>query len=240
MPPSFDSSTTIHTKLTMAKEQSTPEHNQAGNSETPTHWWKRWEFILGLAATLTTITGITLKDFFGGSKAGEPISLTVFTYDANKGKQHPILQMKGHVTLDVRGERKQESIDDKGKAVFQNLSVGDQVLLDVAFSEPYRAFWPDSAYIVPADGQIYLAVSLKNLDRLHGHIYYKEKPLAGVIVALESLRDTTDALGFYQLNIPSALQKREQKLLLHHPDFGTQTETVYPQTDQDWDFVLKK
>ncbi len=227
----------------MAKKQSTSLKNQNSNSsstEKSPHWWTRWEFILGLAATLTTVTGITLKDFLGNSKAGEPISLTVFTYDATKGKQHPILQMKGHVTLDVNGERKQEAIDDKGKAVFQNLKIGDPVLLDVVFSEPYRAFWPDSAYLVPADGQIYLAVSLKNLDRLHGHVFYQERPLAGVVVALESLRDTSDELGFYQLNIPPALQKREQKLLLHHPDFSTQTETVYPQTDQDWDFVLKK
>lgn len=219
-----------------------PESSKLSGSShtTPRRWWKRWKFILGLLVTVATVTVITVKDFFGNSANGKPTSLTVFAYDAKKGKQYPILQAKGHIWLDLNGERKQEAIDDKGKAVFQNLQVGDPVLLDVAFSEPYRAVQSDSIYVVPTDGRIYLAVELKNLERIRGHIFYQEKPIPGVVVSVENLRDTSDELGFYELRIPPDLQKREQKLLLHHPKVGTQTETVYPQTDQEWDFVLKK
>lgn len=206
----------------------------------PPAWWARWEFLLGLLATLAGVTGITLKDFFSSSTGDSPISLTVFAYDAKKGEQHPALQAQGHIVLDVNGERKQEAIDDKGKAVFHNLKVGDKVRLDVAFSEPYRVLWPDSVHTVPAAGQIYLAVELKNLGKIRGHVFYQDKPVANAIVALDNLRDTTDALGYYELNVPPELQKREQKLLIHHPEISTQTETVFPQTDQDWDFVLKK
>ncbi len=230
-------------ELTNVPPTQLPESSKLSGSshDTPRpSWWKRWEFILGLLVTLATVTGITLKDFFCNSYSGNPTSLTVFAYDAKKGKQYPILQAKGHIWLDLNGERKQEAIDDKGKAVFQNLHIGDHVLLDVAFSEPYRAVRPDSIYGLPASGQIYLAVELKNLERIRGHIFYKEKPLSGVVVSVENLRDTTDGLGFYELQIPPELRKREQKLLLYHPKIGTQTETVYPQTDQDWDFVLKK
>lgn len=206
--------------------------------------WKQWAIILGgiLAAlgAAAEFSGYSVRDFLGFGTNGKPTSLTVFAYDAKKGKQCPILQAKGHIWLDLNGERKQEAIDDKGKAVFQNLQVGDPVLLDVAFSEPYRAVQSDSIHVVPADGQIYLAVELKNLERIRGHIFYQEKPMPGVVVSVENLRDTSDELGFYELRIPPDLQKREQKLLLHHPKVGTQTETVYPQTDQEWDFVLKK
>ena len=204
-------------------------------------WWQKWEYILGTMATIAGVTGFTLKDFFGGnSEKGRPVSLSVFAFDAKKGKQYPVLRQQGHIWLDVNGERKQEAIDDKGKAVFQNLHVGDSILLDVNFSEPYHAVRPDSLFAVPENGRIYLPVELKGLGFIAGRVIFQDQPLPGVIVSLADVRDTSDALGHYELRIPEALQKKEQQVQFFKPGYNMRIETIHPQTGQSWDFVLEK
>lgn len=221
--------------------ETVPKTRFAESPATPRQWWQKWEYILATLATIAGVTGYTLKDFFGGnSENGRPVSLSVFAFDAKKGKQYPVLRQQGHIWLDINGERKQEAIDDKGKAVFQNLHVGDNILLEVSFSEPYHAVRPDSFYTVPANGQIYMPVELKGLDKISGRLIARDQPLPGVIVSLGELRDTSDALGNYELRIPETLQKKEQQVQFFKPGYNMRIETIHPQTGQSWDFVLEK
>ncbi|MBK7936625.1 MAG: hypothetical protein IPJ82_05835 [Lewinellaceae bacterium] len=221
--------------------ETVPKTRLSESSATPRQWWQKWEYILATLATIAGVTGYTLKDFFGGnSEKGRPVSLSVFAFDAKKGKQYPVLRQQGHIWLDINGERKQEAIDDKGKAVFQNLHVGDNILLEVNFSEPYHAVRPDSLFAVPENGRIYLPVELKGLDKIAGRLISRDQPLSGVIVSLADVRDTSDALGNYELRIPEALQKKEQQVQFFKPGYNMRIETIHPQTGQSWDFVLEK
>ncbi len=124
--------------------------------------------ILSLLAAIAEFSGYSLRDIFSSSKQGKLINATVFV-ESKMGTDE--LRKQGYIFMDVEGgERKKELIDDKGTASFQNVKIGDQVSLDIDFSEPFKPKYPDSIYTVPTDGRIYLALELQNLGRVFGTV----------------------------------------------------------------------
>ena len=143
--------------------------------------------------------------------------------------------------MDVQGgERKKELIDDKGTASFQNVKVGDQVKLDVDFSEPFKPKYPDSIYTIPADGRIYLAVELQNLGRVYGTVIWRDQPLPGVLVTIDNLSDTTDVTGRYSIDIPERVQRKEQEVQFLKPGFKMLIKKAYPQTNVPLNIIMEK
>lgn len=225
-----------------------PENWFSGNAAPPkkdaeTFDWKKWgaiaSAIVGVMAGITGFSGYTLKDIFGDGSSGELTNVTVFVHSA-KNKQDMILRQQGRVIMDVAGERKLEPIDEKGQAHFKNIKTGEQTRLEVEFSEPYRAAHPDSIYRIKPGESIYLAVVLQGLDKIYGTVTWDDQPLEGVIVSVGDLRDTTDALGHYLLNIPEDQQKKEQQVQFFKEGFQMRSVNFFPQTGQPLDMLMKK
>jgi len=197
---------------------------------------------VSIFATIVGVTGYTLKDFLDTKKPiGEITAVTVFVH-GQKGCVDLILRENGFVIMRVEdtGETKKEAITDKGEAKFSGLRTGEKVRLQIDFSEPYRAIKPDSTYTVTAEGSICLEARLENLHRIFGRVIADDQPLPGAIVFINSvLRDTTDELGNYEIQIPPGQQQQEQKVTAFKPGYTQQTLTALPQTKQDLSFKLK-
>jgi hypothetical protein len=138
------------------------------------------------------------------------------------------------------GGAPKELIDDRGAASFKNIKTGDKVRLNIDFSEPYRPIQPDSVYTVPEDGRIQLVVALQHLGKVFGRVMYRDKELSGVIVAVGSLRDTTDDLGRYEIMIPESDQRQEQEVFFKANGLKSVTKKAFPQTNQPLNIIMER
>ncbi len=170
-------------------------------------------------------------------------SATVFVH-GKKSKQDIVLREMGHVIMDVNGERKRESINEKGQAIFQNLNVGDSVRIEIDFSEPYKSVTPDSVYVIQWNNKIYLPVALLGLGKVEGMVLFNESTLAGVIVKLKGgsgfLLDTTDQTGGFSISIPEKMQTNKYPIWFIKEGFKTKSTTAFPQTGESLNIIMEK
>ena len=198
--------------------------------------------LIAILGGLAEFAGYSLRDLFGGGTSGKSAAVTVFVHGP-KGCTDLILREDGFVIMRIEstGETKKEAITDKGEAKFSGLRIGEKVQVEIDFSEPYRAVNPDSIYIVSTDGSICLETQLENLDLVFGKVIANDRPLPGVIVFIgATLRDTTDELGNYEINIPAELQKKEQEVSFFKPGFKLVTMKAFPQTNEPLNVVIEK
>ena len=179
-------------------------------------------------------------DAFKPGNCNSPISVTVFVH-GSKGRQDMVLRQQGHVVMDVKGgERKRADINENGAAYFQNLHAGDQVNLDVDFSEPFRSIYPDSLYVITSDNRIYLPVALQGIDKVEGIVLYNDSPLPGVIVKIGGLLDTTNDTGDFSIDIPKQLQRKEYQVWFIKEGFKAKSAPAYPQTGKALEILMEK
>ena len=155
-----------------------------------------------------------------------------------------ILRQKGFVIMDLGGERKRASINENGQAFFQNLHFGDSIRLDIDFSEPYKTIYPDSIYIIQANGNIYLQIALQGIDKVKGMVLFNDAPLKEVIVKLIGktgiLLDTTDQTGDFSFTIPEQMQNNEYQIWFTKEGFKTKSAPAFPQTGEPLNIVMEK
>lgn len=214
------------------------DKNPIGSSKKSNTTFSKVGIIIGVAASIVTIVGFSLKDFLFPKKESTIINATVFVESKMSTDE---LRKQGYIFMDVEGgERKKELIDDKGTASFQNVKVGDQVKLNVDFSEPFKPRYPDSIYTVPADGRIYLEVELQNLGRVYGTVIWRDQPLPGVLVTIDDLSDTTDVTGSYSIEIPENNRRKDPEVKFLKPGFKMLIKKAYPQTDVPLNIIMEK
>jgi hypothetical protein len=195
--------------------------------------------LTGGVALIFTLYFFNPIDKFHPSNCDMPVSVSVFVH-GKKGRQDMILRQQGYVIMDLHGERKRESINEKGQANFYNLHVGDHVLLNIDFSEPYKALYPDSIHVITEDGRVYLPATLEGIDKVEGRVLYNDQPLSGVIVTTNTLSDTSDATGHFNLVIPEPLQTKKYEIQLIKKDFKIRKAIAYPQTGQPIQIIMEK
>lgn len=222
---------------------------QSGNSSTPSvssHYFTTKRLIwfgggvvalIGLLANLATVL-----DYLGVKSKDEGMIKNVSVSVENKERDLiPVLSKAAYIIMMVDGgDVKKELIDDKGKASFQNVKVGDKVRLKVDFSEPYRPLNADSLYTIPSDGRLTLTVGLQNLGQVFGRVLWRDQPLEGVLVAVGDLRDTTNDLGRYSIQIPETEQRKEQEVIFKKMSYKTLIKTAHPQTNEPLNIVMEK
>lgn len=208
--------------------------------------WTKWTGLNDVKSWIALLAGLagilTFYIKFCGNEAPADTLKNVTVIVRNKdGTLIESLNKEGYVVMTTSGGGvPKELIDDKGAASFKNIKVGDKVRLNIDFSEPYRPLQPDSIYTVPEDGRIHLIVALQHLGKVSGRVMYRDKELSGVIVAVGSLRDTTDDLGRYDILIPENDQRPEQEVFFKKEGFKSITKKAFPQTDQPLNVVLEK
>lgn len=193
--------------------------------------------VIGLLANLATVL-----DYLGVKSKDEGKIKNVSVSVENKERDLiPVLSKAAYIIMAVDGgDVKKELIDDKGKASFQNVKVGDKVRLKVDFSEPYRPLNPDSLYTIPSDGRLTLTVGLQNLGQVFGRVLWRNQPLEGVLVAVGDLRDTTNDLGRYSIQIPETEQRQEQEVIFKKIGYKPLIKKALPQTNEPLNIVMEK
>lgn len=198
----------------------------------------------GVKATGVLVVFLCLLYFNPASNLSEmdcttEVPVTVFVHGKG-GQQDLVLRQQGHVLMDYRGERKRMAISENGEVFFSNLKAGEKVRLGVDFSEPYQPVRPDSVYTIDNSGKIYLQVALLHLEKVYGRTIWQDTPLSGVVVSIgPTLSDTTDALGYYDIYIPSALQRKEQEINFFKTGFRLLTKKAFPQTNDPLNVVME-
>lgn len=221
------------------------ETNPVSNNPS-TFSWTKWTGLndvkswVALLAGLAGILTFYFKYYDNGAHDDTLKNVTVNVRDKG-GALVESLHTKGYVIMTTSGGgAPKELIDDKGAASFKNIKIGDAVRLNIDFSEPYRPVQPDSVYTVPKDGRIHLVVALQHLGKVFGRVMYRDKELPGVIVAVGSLRDTTDDLGRYEIQIPENDQRPEQEVFFKKEGFQSMTKKAFPQTNQPLNVLMER
>lgn len=206
--------------------------------------WTKWTGLNDVKSWVALLAGTAgiLTFYFkyceGESHVGQLKNVTVMVEDKNG---EFVMRQQGKIVMMVEGgDVKQEDIDSKGAASFKNVRIGDKVRLKVDFSEPYRPLNPDSLYTIPEDGRINLRVGLQHLGKVFGRVLYRDKELAGVVVSVGSLRDTTDDLGLYEILIPETDQRQQQEVFFKANGLKSMTKNAFPQTNQPLNVVMEK
>lgn len=167
------------------------------------------------------------------------ISLKIFVH-GKEGPHDLILRGQGDVLMDYKGSRLRAPIGKNGEAGFDNLRPGEKIRLSIDFSELYKPVFPDSNYIIPKKGSIYLPVLLQNLGRIEGRVISHDQPLPGVVVSSGASRDTTDSLGYYELIIPAEQQKKDPEVVFYKEGYKMLSTKAYPQTREPLNVVLSQ
>ena len=193
----------------------------------------------GVALAFALMYVNPIDSFTSNACSFSTITATVFVH-GKEGLQNLILRGKGNVIMDVNNERKSESISENGVAFFPNVHIGDSVRLNIDFSEPYLSTKPDSIYIIPSNGKLYLEIYLKGLNEIEGHILFKDSPLAGVYVQMDNIHAISDSFGYYHLIIPDSLQASKYEVWFSKKGFQSKSSIATPQTGQPLNINMNK
>jgi Effector-associated domain 11 len=207
--------------------------------------WTKWTGLTDVKSWIAVLAGlIAIYKFCGNEQTGIGTIKNVSVSVENKERDliPELTKAKdAYVIMAVEGgDVKKEVIDDKGKAAFQNVKVGDKVRLKIDFSEPFRPLNPDSVYTIPADGRLTLTASLQHLNRVYGTVLYRDQPLSGVLVAIGDLHATTDVTGGYKIQIPEQDQRKEQEVKFLKAGYKMLMKKAFPQTNEPLNVVMEK
>lgn len=165
----------------------------------------------------------------------ENTTITVSVRPKNN-PQGILLRNQGNVMMDIEGdnavnsERRLEQINEKGVAIFSNVPVGKLVRFNVDYSEPYKSISPDSLYRIKSNQKIELIVELEGLEKISGQVRSNDLPLSGALVYIGDLRDTTDDLGNFTINVPEELRRKTQFVNAFKPGYDMQEKPFFPET----------
>jgi len=205
--------------------------------------YKDIEVSTDAAGTLMLIVGLAFFSFLMHQRLNIQTSITALvTVRGKKGPQDVILKNKGSVIMQINGEPLKRDIDKNGQSYFENTRVGESAKLSIDFSEPYVALNPDSTYIIPSNGRIYMVCYLKEINHISGRIIYNDQPLSGVLVKITSLQPgvITDSNGEYRIYIPDSVQAQEYEVWFKKNGFKSFSDHFKPQTGEFLNELMEK
>ncbi|MGE0084629.1 MAG: TIR domain-containing protein [Desulfococcaceae bacterium] len=143
----------------------------------------------------------------------KPFDMTVFVH-GSKGQQDAVIRNKGMVTMDLDGNRRSESIGEKGQAYFSGIPAGfinQEVLISVE-AEGFEMAKPGKTVLKP--GSIYVEVKPDGrLGKISGKVRDADgKPLPGAGLSIGKLQTVSDAGGWFEMEIPPEMQNQEYLL----------------------------
>lgn len=212
---------------------------------------KAWEYIIGasvvvgILAGIAQISGISLKDIFGGSGSPESFTVTVFVH-GKKGTDERILKNQGQVILGLRTDEKVCSINEKGEATFKEIPMGfkgQKVPIRIEHPQPYRATRPDSLYLLEPNAAIYVEVALEGTNVIKGKVmdFYTEQWLDSVRVSVENVATYTDQFGWFELEIPENKRRKFQRVSFFKKGYEIdELDSVPVHTQQEINISLRK
>ena len=153
--------------------------------------------------------------------------VTVYVH-GEAGTHDVVLRNAGLVIMDLGPDRRQETIGDKGQVSFSGIPAG--------FRGQEVPVWVEAEGFEPVDPEqkhrldgssLYLCVRRK-AALLAGRVQDEAgHPIAGAVVRVRGLSVTTDASGYFEMNLPGD-QTREYSAQVTAPGYQPWQEQVVP------------
>lgn len=203
-------------------------------------------WIAGSAILLIVLAGIGfgVENLFSGHRA-DAFSVTVFVHGKD-GRDDRILRNQGKVVLDIGSARQEASINEKGEATFKELPasfIGKKALLSIDHPQPYFPVDRNSEYVLETGAPVYLEVELVGIHKIQGRVldFETEKPLDSVRVSVQNAAAYSDKFGWFELQIPPAIQAKFLKVTFFREKYKMVTiDSIAPHTRQEIGVLLKK
>jgi carboxypeptidase family protein len=158
----------------------------------------------------------------------QSFALTVFVH-GEEGRQNLILRNTGSVLLDLGGDRRRESIGDKGQAYFAGIPPtfrGQSVSVAVE-AQGYEPVTPNGTIKIEGDNA-YVAIRPKAAE-LTGYVRTGAgQPISGATVSVAGISTQTDASGFFKLRLPGAGTHQNLTMQVAAPGFSAWNSQVVP------------
>ncbi|HUL67204.1 MAG TPA: carboxypeptidase-like regulatory domain-containing protein [Burkholderiaceae bacterium] len=158
----------------------------------------------------------------------QPFGLTIFVH-GERGRQDVIVRNAGSVLLDLGGDRRRESIGDKGQAYFAGIPSNFRgqsisVAVDV---QGYETAVPNDAVKIEGDSA-YVAIRPKAVE-LTGYVRTETgQPVVGATVSVSGVSSQTDASGFFKMTLPGAAPRQSMAMQVTATGFAAWNSQVVP------------
>jgi hypothetical protein len=195
--------------------------------------------------TIVSIVAITNPSFFNTHEYPKEFNLSTIVHGkigidnrviVNSGEVCIILAT-GEVCAPINSNGESHFVDLPGKYFNQGFKIR------VKHSDSYRLINPDSLYTLQNTLPIYLKVTLAGLDKIYATVKDGENELYldSVLVSIRNLHIYTNELGYFELNIPDSLQRKNQKVSFFKAGYTAREFCdVLINSDQSVDIILEK
>lgn len=204
-----------------------------------------WRAGGALAVFALVFFGKPEKAFASDKCGGSAFSITVFVH-GKEGRHQRILQNQGKVVLHLGTSPREESINEKGEATFKEIPGdfnGKKAMIAVNHAQPYQSTHPDSMFELKPNAAIYLETVLSGTDKIFGRVFGFDSgdPLDSVRVSIRKTEAFTDNHGYFELEIPTDLQAKFQKVAFEKKGYlFMQMDSIPVHTKQEIQVSLKK
>ena len=160
----------------------------------------------------------------------QPFTATIKVFGW-EGEQHNPLEGKGAVLLTLGDKTERAEINRQGEAIFKGILPkynGKQVAIHITDTEGEPYFFPDTLITIKKNNTTKVQVLLHGLEKLQGMIIdnITGEGIPNVLITIAEISETTNAQGFFSINIPIEKQKREQKIVVSKEGYETIRETI--------------
>jgi hypothetical protein len=197
--------------------------------------WFRLDNLKAVIAVLTGIAGLITYCFSlfgnpidkegkprdrGGDSDGKPFSVVVYTHGVN-GRQDVVQLKETKLITDFGGRRDVARIADNGQNTFNEVAPqyrNTRIGIGLQGTEGYVLRFPDSTYLL--DGSpIYLAVQPScRFCKLAGVVRNQNAFIPNAVVSTGAFVDTTDANGYFEINLPPDKEQTEYPVTVRIKD----------------------
>jgi hypothetical protein len=172
----------------------------------------------------------------------QPFTATVKVYGW-ENEQHNPLNGKGSLVLTLGDKTEKAEINRQGEAVFKGILPkynGKIVEIQIIDTEGEPYYLPDSIIKIQKNVTTKVQLLLHGLEKLQGTVFddISGEGLPDVSVTVAELSATTDANGYFSIEIPIEKQRTEQKILIRKDGYESLRETV--SMTGEYNVVLKK
>lgn len=175
-------------------------------------------------------------------RCNEPFDITFFLEDSSGNS---VIKDSGELILKIGNEKKIESIDKKGSAMFKQIPFNfedEKVSIQIeADGWQFTNGKTSIDILLDKKNQTIIVERDNSLCCVSGSVRDEESNfLQNVKVNISDIFTTTDKNGRFLIEIPRQLQKTKQKLMAHKENYYLWEADVYPATQREVQIILVK